>query len=292
MTASFDALSAACVQVLTPYQQRLSEVFDTILPEFQDAPLLDKACEYAMRSGGKRLRPALVWMVAEALGTKNSVDLAALAVEFFHISSLVTDDLPCMDNDDYRRGIPTVHKVFPEAIAVLTSFALTAAGFEAIARVQVGDSISSDVVRIAVLRASQAIGFSGLVGGQAWDLSPPDSQRSTLCTIIDKKTGALFELSFVLGWLFGGGDIQKIDDVVALAKSFGRAFQVVDDIMDVEQDRAANKLVNYAVCFGVSAASEFVQEELNTFQNLMKKLSLQSPPMMLLVDAMLRVATA
>lgn len=292
MTSAPDALTNACVKVLEPYQQRLNDVFESVLPEFRCSPVLGKACEYAMQAGGKRLRPAIVWMVAEALQSKRSVDLAALAVEFFHISSLVTDDLPCMDNDDFRRGVPTVHKVFPEAVAVLTSFALTAAGFESVVRIPLPYDVDGVILRTAVLKASRAIGVAGLVGGQVLDLAPPNAERSTLDDIINKKTAALFELSFVFGWIFGGGSIESVDEIARMARSFGRAFQVVDDIMDVDQDRAAKKQVNYAVSFGLESACQLVRQELESFRCLAKRFRLDTSPLMLLVDAMLQIASS
>ena len=102
-------------KILSPYQERFGWAFDAILPTLGEDVRVRQAIAYSLRSGGKRLRPAIVWLIAEALNPAKSVDLAAISVEFFHSSSLIIDDLPCMDNDDLRRGVPTTHKAFSES---------------------------------------------------------------------------------------------------------------------------------------------------------------------------------
>jgi geranylgeranyl diphosphate synthase type II len=111
----------AAGEILTPYQRRFDEAVKRELEQEQGQPDLLQACSYAVLSTGKRLRPALVWMVADVLGADKSVSLAAVAVEFFHASSLIVDDLPCMDDDDFRRGRPATHRAFSEQAAILSS---------------------------------------------------------------------------------------------------------------------------------------------------------------------------
>src|SRR5437016_8742652 len=120
-------------KALAPYKARIEPAIVSSLSRFGEKTELRDACEYSLQTGGKRFRPAIVYMVTDALKSKNDVTDAALAVEFFHTASLIADDLPCMDNDDFRRGRPTTHKVYPESVALLASFALIAAGFEYIA---------------------------------------------------------------------------------------------------------------------------------------------------------------
>lgn len=280
-----EAFSLA-MKILSPYQERVSIVFEESLHLFGGDSELKEACSYAMKSGGKRLRPAIVWMVAEALHSKINVDLAALALEFFHISSLVTDDLPCMDNDDFRRGIQTTHRKFSEATALLASFALTAAGFEALSCISLPPNDAYDTLKLLVGKASRAIGGPGLIGGQYLDLNPPVLTKEKLEEIFDKKTCVLFDLAFSFGWILGGGEKDLLQDVSKLATCFGRAFQIVDDIEDLGQDAAAGKKINYAICFGVDEAKKEAGKLIDKFYSLAQKLELHESPLVALTLAM------
>ena len=238
---------------------------------------------YAIQSGGKRFRPALVWMVAEALHGRASADRAALAVEFFHVSSLIIDDLPCMDNDDFRRGVATTHKVFAEHFAILASFALTAAGFELISDIPA----SPEAQKMAYREASRAIGLHGLIGGQQLDLVPDLAKgREGITRLIDLKTGALFGLCFIFGWLFGGGETRQLEQVRHLATLFGRIFQIVDDIDDMDQDKAAGKSGNYALLFGLDSAREEVRAYIDQFCDGARQIGLGQSPLIPLMEAM------
>lgn len=281
-----ESLASRSLEILLPYQKRFQQVFLESLDFLGDDSEMRRACAYAMSSGGKRLRPAIVWMVAEALGSKENVDRAALAVEFFHISSLVTDDLPCMDNDDVRRGIPTTHKVFSEATALLSSYALTAAAFEGIASLKIALDRPYDILQTLITRASRAIGGPGLIGGQFLDLNPPHVTKEIIEEIFDKKTGVLFDLAFLFGWLLGGGSFEKLDLISSLAKSFGRAFQIVDDIADMKQDERAGKKINFALCFGEEAAKEEARKYIDSFCALAQELGLAKSPLLSLATLM------
>ena len=206
-------------------------------------PLRD-ACEYALTNGGKRYRPLIVMMVAEALGNNLDVSEAALAVEYFHTASLIADDLPCMDNDDERRNKPTVHKVFGETIALLSSYALITAGFEKIHKAscrlhESGSDFSKNANRagmIALESAAYCSGIRGATGGQYLDLYPPSATLEAVKEIIEKKTVTLFEVAFVFGYVFGGGDLSLVEEVELLGYHLGMAFQIADDIEDLMQD--------------------------------------------------------
>jgi geranylgeranyl pyrophosphate synthase len=274
-------------QVLAPYRSRFEAAFDQIVPSLGDEVEIRRAMAYAVQSGGKRFRPALVWMVAEALHSTVSVDRAALSVEFFHVSSLIIDDLPCMDNDDYRRGVATTHKAFAEHIAILASFALTAAGFELICGVPTKNN--SEALPIAFHEASRAVGLHGLIGGQQLDLAPSDDSGDAILRLIDLKTGVLFRLCFVLGWLFGGGDRSRLDEVRQLATFFGRAFQIMDDIDDIDQDRQAGKRGNFALVFGLQYALDEVRSYIDRFCVLAQTLGLGHSALVPLMKAMRRV---
>jgi geranylgeranyl diphosphate synthase, type II len=281
-----DSFARVALQILDPYRKRFDLCFQTALPALGDDSSVRQAMAYSLQSGGKRLRPAIVWMVSEALHSFHSVDLAALAVEFFHVSSLITDDLPCMDNDDFRRGVATTHKAFSEATAILASFALTSAGFELISRIPFFGNQQAEVLRAAYYVASRAIGLQGLIGGQQYDLKPKGFDEESINTIIDLKTGALFGVSFVLGWLFSGGVVEKVGDLQQLAAHFGRAFQILDDLDDIEQDKEAGKQINYALLFGVDAAQQQVRLHVEKFCALATELGLGESPLVTLASAM------
>jgi geranylgeranyl diphosphate synthase type II len=281
-----DSFARVALQILEPYRARFAKSFHAVLPTLGEDSSVRQAMAYALQSGGKRLRPAIVWMVAEALHSSRPVDLAAVAVEFFHISSLIVDDLPCMDNDDLRRGVATTHKVFSEATAILASFALTSAGFELIARTPISGEFQGEALRSAYSSASRAIGLHGLIGGQQFDLNPTEIAVDAINAVIDCKTGALFEVCFVFGWLFAGGVVEKLDDLHRLATHFGRAFQIMDDLDDLEQDKAAGKQVNYALLFGVEEARQRVRVHVEGFCSLAAELGLGESPIVTLASAM------
>ena len=198
-----------------------------------DCPVhLAEAIRYCVLAPGKRLRPRLVLMSAEACGGP-SIDAmpAAIAVELIHAYSLVHDDLPAMDNDDLRRGRPTCHKQFDEATAILVGDALLARAFEMLA------AEISPPQRAARCCAvlGRAAGPEGLVGGQADDLAAEFRHvgLSRLQSIHRRKTGALFRASMELGATAVGASAEQIAHVVAYGERLGHAFQIVDDLLDV-----------------------------------------------------------
>ncbi len=165
------------------YRKRIeAQIKDSILTLGNKTHLRD-ACEYALLNGGRRFRPVLVMMVADAIGKKADVSQAALAIEFFHTASLVADDLPCMDDDDERRQKPSLHKVYGETIALLVSYALIAAGYECLAKNaqalrQSNASFSHNSDRICTLALENATyntGLQGATGGQFLDVFSPRS---------------------------------------------------------------------------------------------------------------------
>ncbi len=284
MSMSYEAAKAffseAIFHALLPYKKRIEPALVRAIEKFGEKNNLRDACEYALQSGGKRFRPALVLMVADALNVNNKekadVIDAALAVEFFHTASLIADDLPCMDNDDLRRGRPTVHKVYGEAVALLASFSLIASGFEHIA---INSEKRKEVCQIATLHASRLNGTPGLIGGQYIDLFPPHLDREKLYEVIERKTVCLFELSFLLGWIFAGGDLQMLPEVKNASFHFGSAFQILDDLDDMEKDAQADRKANFANLFGKSEAVKVVQEHTEKFKNSLKVLGLTSEPL-------------
>jgi geranylgeranyl pyrophosphate synthase len=219
------------------YQQRIEGVLAHAL-EIDGAatPRLLDAMRYSTLAGGKRVRPILVYATGEALGASLEVlDAAAAAVELIHVYSLVHDDLPAMDNDDLRRGRPTCHRAFDEATAILVGDALQARAFEVLAN---GPASIPASARIEMLRVlADAIGTRGMAGGQAIDLEAVKQLlgKPELERMHRQKTGALIQASVLLGAISAGS--QDIPERAALAEfgaEIGLAFQIQDDILDVE----------------------------------------------------------
>lgn len=228
--------------------ERVERALDRVLPTVGQAgpglapAVLHEAMRYAVLGGGKRVRPLLVYAAGEIAGAAPAVlDGAACAVELIHAYSLVHDDLPCMDNDDLRRGKPTVHRRYGEATALLVGDALQALAFGALA-----ESLREDVdgrLPVAGMLAAlaRAAGSLGMAGGQALDLEAVGRRldRDQLETMHRLKTGALLAVSVDLGLLAGGAPSAVAARAAsAYGASIGLAFQVVDDILDVTADSA------------------------------------------------------
>lgn len=263
--------------ILPPYVQRFEKVLQQESLLLGEETKLRESFIYSLGGAAKRFRPALVYMVADSISdSKRDVDLCAFAVECFHAASLVADDLPCMDNDDFRRGRPTVHKVYGEPTALLASFALIAKGFEAIAR-NATEDIARPVLAQAILEASRTMGILGLIGGQYIDLFPQEPTREGIEKIHEMKTVSLFDLSMTLGWLFGGGDISQLPTIHQAAFHFGSAFQIVDDIDDYDQDVKIGKVHNFAVQFGIEEAKKAVSDHAEKCCLLLKELKIRGP---------------
>lgn len=277
------ANSAPLIDALASYRTTIENLIQAQIQKIGSKSTLRDACEYALMNGGKRFRPVLVLMMAKALGNKADVSLAALAVEFFHTASLIADDLPCMDDDDIRRNKPSLHKVYGEPVSLLCTYALISAGYDYLA--QNAKAIGSSSVPfakqadrlglLAIENVSFNTGVEGAAGGQFLDISPPNITLDVLREIIHKKTVTLFEMSFVLGWLFGGGEISKLPQVKQCASHFGMAFQIADDIGDMQQDIINERVINLANVCGKDLAINMFHEELRRFKEAMSQLGLR-----------------
>lgn len=272
-------------QIFAPYQAEIENKLQKAISILGHKTQLRDACEYALMNGGKRFRPFLVLLIAQAVKSPIDVSQAALAVEFFHTASLIADDLPCMDDDDIRRDQPSVHKVYGEATALLASYALIAAGYEFLAKNaeiirQSNAPYKTNCDRICVLALQNSTyntGLWGATGGQFQDINPPNLKVETLKEIIRMKTVSLFEISFVLGWLYGGGNLEKLELVKKAAYHFGMAFQIADDFGDVEQDARNGRQVNLVAVCGFETASSMLNSELDNFKLTMRELDLDIP---------------
>ncbi|HQR66000.1 MAG TPA: polyprenyl synthetase family protein [Thermoanaerobaculia bacterium] len=217
-------------------------------PEGDDAKGLAAAMRYSTLAGGKRIRPVLCLLAAEACGRPESLPpreelaAAAAALELFHTYSLIHDDLPCMDDDALRRGKPTCHVVFGEATALLAGDTLQTLGFEVLATRPRGAGWGARRAE-AVGMVAAAIGLDGMAGGQALDLAATEAKGladpfGQLKRIHALKTGRLLRVSVELGALYGGADERLRAAAAAFGERLGLLFQIADDILDVTQESA------------------------------------------------------
>ena len=223
-------------------QQLVEEqlVEEQLVRELEQEPPLDarlaESMRYSLMAGGKRLRPILLMAAADAVGAKGTDYLtAACALEMIHTYSLIHDDLPAMDNDDYRRGKLTNHKVYGDGMAVLAGDALLTLAFEVIARQKHTDPAT--LLRV-VQEISTAAGMNGMVGGQAIDLESEGHRipMQELQKMHMGKTGALFRAALRSGAILAGATEGQLAALTSYAEGFGLAFQITDDILDVTGD--------------------------------------------------------
>lgn len=212
----------------------LHKYFENSREEYK---VLFDSMKYSVSNGGKRVRPLLTLLFCDACGGDvNSALPLAVAVEYIHTYSLIHDDLPSMDNDDFRRGKPSNHKVFGEAYALLAGDGLLTAAFEKIAEGFKNGCYGCDIAINAVDVLSRFSGAKGMIGGQVIDLANENNPQADIDTLMlmDKlKTGALIKAACVLGCIAAGADNEKISAASEFAEKIGLAFQIQDDILDV-----------------------------------------------------------
>ena len=222
------------------WKQRVKLIEADLVKELRLTESLDRillqSMEYSLMSGGKRLRPILLMAASDAIGVPGEKFITvADAIEMIHTYSLIHDDLPAMDNDDYRRGKLTNHKVFGEATAILAGDALLTLAFEVILRQR---DVPDEVLLTVLREVSSATGMAGMVGGQAIDLHSEGVQvdLSTLRLMHMGKTGALFKAAICSGAILAGATAEQLESLTVYAANFGLAFQITDDILDVTGD--------------------------------------------------------
>ena len=222
------------------WKSRAKLVEKNLLAELKKTPMINEtifeAMEYSLMSGGKRLRPILLMAAADSVGGDGEKFLSvACSIEMIHTYSLIHDDLPAMDNDDYRRGKLTNHKVFGEATAILAGDALLTLAFEVMTRQK---NIEPKILLQVVQEMSSAAGVGGMVGGQMIDLESEGKKidLQTLKKMRLGKTGALFKAAIRSGAILAGADEKKLSALTNYAENFGLAFQITDDILDVVGD--------------------------------------------------------
>ncbi|KAF5193742.1 Geranylgeranyl diphosphate synthase [Thalictrum thalictroides] len=259
---------------LSQRQKSVSQALDKAV-SVREPKILHESMRHSLLDGGKRVRPILCIAACELVGGNESTAMpAACAIEMIHTMSLMHDDLPCMDNDDLRRGKPSNHNVYGESVALLAGNALLTFAFEHIATATTG--VSSDMVVRVITELAKAFGSDGVIGGQILDIiytGASNISLEQLKHIHVLKTGKLLEASVVTGAILGGGSDEDIDRLRTFAKHIGLLFQVVDDILDITQSsdelgKTAGKDVmsdktTYPKLMGLEKSREFA-EKLNT----------------------------
>ena len=259
---------------LEAQRQRVDAALDRWLPGENEPPeIIHRAMRYSVFAGGKRIRPILCLAAADAVspGAPAAMD-AACALELVHTYSLIHDDLPALDNDDFRRGRPTCHKQFGEAMAILAGDALLTLAFHVLARAACSDAQAR--IRLVEELSSAAGTLGGMIAGQVEDLQgegkPPAPEL--LESIHRAKTGALLTASVRMGGLCAGASEQELAALTRYGRHVGLAFQIVDDILDVEQssetlgktagkDARQNKITFPAV-YGLPASHRMAEQEI------------------------------
>ena len=273
------------------YSDRVARALDAVLPAADTPPAkLHEAMRYAVFNGGKRVRPLLVYATGECLGVDEVLlDAPASAIELIHAFSLVHDDLPAMDDDDLRRGQPTVHRQFDEATAILAADALQPLAFAVLASLeQSGAAARVELVRLL----AEACGSIGMTGGQAIDLSAEGRalDAAELEHMFALKTGALIRVSILSAAALADDlDAEQIDALDAFASAIGIAFQIRDDLLDVEGETAVigkpagsdqrHDKATYPALFGVAASRRRCEDLLDTGMQALERFGPDAEPL-------------
>jgi geranylgeranyl diphosphate synthase type II len=287
---------------LEAYLQERRRLVDAALDGFLPSedtrpPSVHRAMRYSVLAGGKRLRPILVIAGAEVVGASPSAVMpTACAMELIHTYSLIHDDLPAMDDDDYRRGRLTNHKVFGDAIAILAGDALLTYAFQLVAQNAAVPGVDPKVVCDVVAEIAEAAGTVGMVGGQVVDI---ESEGKTITAeeleyIHVHKTAALLRASLSVGARLGGADAAALAAVADAGQSLGLAFQIVDDILDVEgsletlgktagSDERKQK-VTYPALHGIEASRREARRLIERTKSRLSVFGARSAPLCALAD--------
>jgi len=265
---------------IVPYKERVNSVLESLLPD--DQSILTRAIRYSVLNGGKRLRPLLVYLSSE-LGnsTSEAQDLVSCAVELIHCYSLIHDDLPSMDDDSLRRGLPTCHKKFGEAIAILAGDALQPKAYSLLTHSnEIEDKLKVKLVALL----SRACGQNGMVEGQILDISDNKSlSLEELDYMHSKKTGSLIKTCLEMGGLISYLQTNDIDLLKEYGEKIGLAFQIRDDIIDLESPSEVsgktqgadvlNQRVTYPKVIGMEASKKRAIELCKEAQEIITNLS-------------------
>jgi len=271
----------------------LAAALDGYLPSVDVPPQrLHEAMRYSIQAGGKRLRPALVMDACGCLGADPQRALpTACAVECIHTYSLIHDDLPCMDDDDLRRGRPSCHREFDEATALLAGDALQALAFQLTAENGRLDGVTPEMAVRVTIELATASGAPGMVGGQMLDLLGEHEAPTPdlVARIHEKKTTALLRCAVRCGALLGGADESELAALTAYGEALGTAFQIIDDILDIEGDPQTlgkpvgsdlvHQKATYPAVFGLDASRQKAREQTARALQALERFGAEAEPL-------------
>ncbi|CRK84065.1 polyprenyl synthetase [Neobacillus massiliamazoniensis] len=276
------------------YKQLLEAELRTLVDQLEAPSVIKDAMHYSLEAGGKRIRPLLVFATLDAFGVDPQKGLlAAAAIEMVHTYSLIHDDLPSMDNDDLRRGKPTNHKVFGEAVAILAGDALLTYSFEVMGKIPEEDPSTTKKL---VIELAKAAGTEGMVGGQVADMEGEHKALTLeeLEYIHIHKTGKLLGFSVLAGAIIAKATPSQIESLSAFAHHLGLAFQIQDDILDVigNQDLigkpvgsdTTNHKSTYPGLLSLEGAKEALKTQINLAKENLQKVGLNTDLLMELTD--------
>lgn len=278
---------------LAHFRLKIDQALDTFLCSKKKAhPKLYKAAHYALIEGGKRLRPLLTLATMESLGSDPEKGIMpACAIEMIHAYSLIHDDLPCMDNDDFRRGRPTVHRAFSESIAVLTGDFLLTSAFEILSK---NSKLNSKEKLSLISLLTEASGGFGMIGGQVHDMESlnQDLSEEAILSIYQKKTGALLTCSLLFGGVLAKVKAKEMKLLKKCGENLGLGFQIVDDIIDITSPKEkhgglqSSDLKNQKITFvskvGLPSAKKLAKDLLDSALEDLKEISSSQGPLSLM----------
>jgi len=259
-------------EYVAQHQQRIDETLRRWVPPESTPPeSIHKAMRYSLFAGGKRIRPILCVAAAEAVSDSPAgIESAACTLELIHTYSLIHDDLPALDNDDLRRGMPTCHKVFGEAMAILAGDALLTLAFQVLAQMECEPARKTCLIAELAVAAGTV---GGMIGGQVNDIEGERKHPSAslLEAIHRAKTGALLRASVKMGGIYAGADSHQLSALASYGEHVGLAFQIVDDVLDVEQPSEAlgktagkdaqQKKITFPAVYGIERSREMAEHE-------------------------------
>ena len=253
-------------------QTRVDQALRQLVPQESTPPeSIHKAMRYSLFAGGKRIRPILCIAAAESVSdSPDGIEFAASALELIHTYSLIHDDLPALDNDDLRRGRPTCHKVFGEAIAILAGDALLTLAFQVLAQLECEPKRKTRLIEELAVASGTV---DGMIGGQVHDLEGERRHpTAALLEVIHRaKTGALLKASLRMGAIYAGAEEDQLQALSCYGEHIGLAFQIVDDVLDVEQPSEAlgktagkdakQQKITFPAVYGLERSREMAEQE-------------------------------
>jgi len=273
-------------------RKQINQTIDKIIDQTSNSSVVVSAMRHSLVGEGKRIRPVLCIAASRAVGGQTEdVIMIACALEMIHTYSLIHDDLPAMDDDDLRRGKPTCHIAFDEATAILAGDALLTLAFEILSSIEPADKNNALKLLRVIDTIAKAAGYKGMIEGQIKDIAAEGKQLGLedLEEIHVLKTGALIEASIITGAILGNGSFEQIEKLKIYAKNIGLAFQVTDDILNVEGDPVvmgknigtdqAREKSTYPSILGIEKSKEFAKNLVNNALQALEYFDKKSDPL-------------